>query len=57
MELEVPALALEPTIELAAPEGKCRAPTTLRVEEAGELRLEEDSEVFLLGKFVQHFAI
>ena len=57
MELDAPALVLDPTIELAVPEDKCRAPTTLRVEEAGELRLEEDCEVVLLGKCVHDFTV
>ena len=56
-ELDAPVLAMYPTIELAALEGNCRAPTMLRVEDAGELRREEVSEVFLLGRFFQLFAI
>ena len=49
MELDAPTMALDPTIELAAPVGMCRPPTMLRAEEAWELRLEDDWEVLRLG--------
>ena len=49
IELDAPTMALDPTIELAAPVGICWPPTMLRTEEAWELRLEDDWEVFLFG--------
>ena len=57
MELDAPARALDPTIELTAPEENRRAPTTSRVEEAGELCREEACDVFPLGKCVQGFCV